>query len=361
MKASVIVPVWNAASTLSRALESVLGQTVEDLEIVCADDGSSDDSLSLMAGFAGKDSRVKLIPGPNKGTLAARKRAVAASSGDWVLFLDPDDWLEKTAVQTFLDAVQDCDADVVQCGMYLEESSPVAEEWQLAMDMYFNRPAAFFTSEKALDLAFSSRELPWNLIGKFVRGSVARKAFEEHSDAFATMSEDACSMFRILLHARSFKVIVSKLYHYRIGGGISTRERLSMEEVCKAFGVFKELESLRKLLDARAGQGMSLPACAEDFFGSVEDAGFAWVFDRLESPEEQAAALDRWRIEVGDARFYSILSGMYSRMSRAKADAIRADGELRALENSRSYRLGRWLSAPLRMAVSLFTLSAKDG
>jgi hypothetical protein len=173
------------------------------------------------------------------------------------------------------------------------------------------------------------------------------------------MSEDACSMFRVLLHAGRFKVIESKLYRYCIGGGISTRQYLSVDEVCRGFGVFKELDALRILCEERSRQGIRPPSCAEDFFAIVEDAGFSWIFDRLKAPEEQAVAFDVWRREVGEIRLTSILHGLHSRKSRATADAARAIGELRAIENSRSYKIGRIATAPLRMIAALFKSAGK--
>ena len=360
MTVSVIIPVHNASRTLADALRSVLAQTYADIEVICVDDGSTDDSSHILSVWAERDARLKVITTSNRGTLAARKTSVSAAKGDWILFLDPDDRLEKEAVRTFLDVADKSGADVIQCGMLLEETSQVAKEWRRAMDIYFNRPALTCSAEEALDRVFAHRNLPWNLIGKFIRGDVARRAFAGHADVYATMSEDACSMFRVLLHAGSFKVIESKLYRYCIGGGISTRECLSVDEVCRGFGVFKELDALRILCEERSRQGMRPPSCSEDFFMVVEDAGFSWVFDRLKAPEEQAAALDAWRKEVGEIRLTSILHGLHSRKFRATADAARAIGELRAIENSWSYKIGRIATAPLRMIAALFKSVGKE-
>ena len=359
MTVSVIIPVYNASRTLADALRSVLAQTYAGIEVVCVDDGSTDDSSHILSEWAERDARLKVITTSNRGTLAARKTAVSESKGDWILFLDPDDRLEKEAVRTFLDVADKSGADVIQCGMLLEETSQVAKEWRRAMDIYFNRPALTCSAEEALDRVFTHRNLPWNLIGKFVRGDVARRAFSGHADVVATMSEDACSMFRILLHAGNIKVIESKLYRYRIGGGISTRERLSVDEVCRGFGVFKEFDSLRILCEERSRKGVPPPSCMKDFSASIEDAVFSWVFDRLKTPEEQTVALEAWRREVGEIRFSSILHGLYSRLSRATADAARAIGELQAIENSRSYKIGRIATAPLRMIAALFKSAGK--
>ena len=95
-------------------MDSLLGQTVRDIEVVCVDDGSTDGSLSILEEYAAKDPRVKVVRQPNSGTVVARKRAVAAASGEWCAFVDPDDWLEPCAFDRMLASAAKADADAVQ-------------------------------------------------------------------------------------------------------------------------------------------------------------------------------------------------------------------------------------------------------
>lgn len=90
-KVSVIIPVYNAGSFIRECLDSVLGQTLRDIEIVCVDDGSTDDSPSILADFAARDPRLRVIRQANAGSGAARNRALGAAQGDAVVFMDPDD------------------------------------------------------------------------------------------------------------------------------------------------------------------------------------------------------------------------------------------------------------------------------
>jgi glycosyltransferase involved in cell wall biosynthesis len=92
MRFSVIVPLYNKAPWVGRAIHSVLAQTVTDLEVLVVDDGSTDDGLQVVASI--RDSRVRLIRQSNQGAAAARNTGIRAASGDWVAFLDADDeWL----------------------------------------------------------------------------------------------------------------------------------------------------------------------------------------------------------------------------------------------------------------------------
>lgn len=102
---SIIVPVYNTAAFLPRCLESLIGQTYRNLEIICVDDGSTDGSAAILDEYAAKDVRIKVIHQENAGVSAARNRGLDAATGELVAFVDADDWLEantyETAVQAF--------------------------------------------------------------------------------------------------------------------------------------------------------------------------------------------------------------------------------------------------------------------
>lgn len=120
---SVIIPVYNAEAYLRSCLNSVLGQTLHDLEVICVDDGSVDTSTEILAEYAAKDSRVKVITQANTGSGAARNVALAVARGDFVAFLDADDLYPDAKVLEDLVAVA-ARKDVDVCGGSLEELLP---------------------------------------------------------------------------------------------------------------------------------------------------------------------------------------------------------------------------------------------
>lgn len=116
---SVIVPVYNTASYLRRCLDSLCSQTYSDIEILCVDDGSTDESPAILAEYAAQDRRITIITQSNAGLGAARNAALRISRGSWITGLDSDDWLEQDAyeklIPTLIDEVDmvcfDCKAE----------------------------------------------------------------------------------------------------------------------------------------------------------------------------------------------------------------------------------------------------------
>lgn len=91
---TVIIPAYNAEKYLPQCLDSVIGQTLKDIEVICVDDGSTDGSASVLQAYAQKDSRISVLTQGNSGQSAARNRALEKAKGAYVQFLDADDWLD---------------------------------------------------------------------------------------------------------------------------------------------------------------------------------------------------------------------------------------------------------------------------
>ena len=91
---SVIVPVYNTERYLAKCLDSIIAQTMRDIEIICVDDGSTDSSLEILTAYAGKDARIRVIHKENGGLVSARKAGIKAARGTYIGYVDSDDWIE---------------------------------------------------------------------------------------------------------------------------------------------------------------------------------------------------------------------------------------------------------------------------
>lgn len=116
-KISVIVPIYNADRYLERCLSSIIGQTYKNLEIICVDDGSTDNSLAICNKYSLLDNRIKVIHKNNGGVTSARKAGMKIASGEWVGFVDSDDWLELYAYERMIKKGEKKDVTLI-CGNF---------------------------------------------------------------------------------------------------------------------------------------------------------------------------------------------------------------------------------------------------
>ena len=110
---SVIIPVYNTKKYLAECLNSVCAQTYSQLEIIVVDDGSTDDSGTLLQEYSSKDNRIQVITQKNQGLSAARNIGLEFSSGKYVLFLDSDDWIDEKTIDTAVQKITQTESDVV--------------------------------------------------------------------------------------------------------------------------------------------------------------------------------------------------------------------------------------------------------
>uniref|UniRef100_UPI003864C4B3 glycosyltransferase family 2 protein n=1 Tax=Methanobrevibacter sp. TaxID=66852 RepID=UPI003864C4B3 len=110
---SVIIPVYNVEKYLKECLDSVCNQTLANIEIICVNDGSTDNSLAILNEYAQKDGRIKIISQENQGLGAARNRGLEDASADYVYFLDSDDYIELTTLEKLFNNAVSNSSDVV--------------------------------------------------------------------------------------------------------------------------------------------------------------------------------------------------------------------------------------------------------
>ena len=126
-KFSIIVPVYNVEDYLERCLDSIISQTFSNIEIICVDDGSTDNSGNICEEYADKEQRISVIHKENEGPAAARNDGLENIQGAYVSFVDCDDWLEPEMYTTMLQALNKEQADIIICG-YTEDYAEKNEE-----------------------------------------------------------------------------------------------------------------------------------------------------------------------------------------------------------------------------------------
>ena len=125
---SILIPAYNVASFLPKCLETVLGQTYTDLQVVVVDDGSKDDTLTVANTYSAKDARLEVYHQENQGVAATRNHLLDRVKGDYVLFVDADDWIESDMVEYLMNVAQNHSADFVMCDHVINDAESSREE-----------------------------------------------------------------------------------------------------------------------------------------------------------------------------------------------------------------------------------------
>ena len=135
-KVSVVIPVFNTEKYLNQCLDSIVNQTLEDIEIICIDDGSTDNSLKILNEYEAKDSRIRIYTQQNRGPSEARNRGMSLAKGKYIYFMDADDFIEADALKELYDISEKTDSDIV----LFKEINYVDETKETYTTVYYDMP-----------------------------------------------------------------------------------------------------------------------------------------------------------------------------------------------------------------------------
>ena len=141
-KISIIVPVYNVEKYLRRCLDSLLTQSLTEIEIIAINDGSTDSSLNILSNYREMDNRLKIIDQPNGGVSSARNAGIDAVKGDYIGFVDPDDWVDEQMYETMYQAVKTENTDILMCS-YIREFGTHSKE----KDFYLPEKVCYYNEE----------------------------------------------------------------------------------------------------------------------------------------------------------------------------------------------------------------------
>lgn len=257
MKVSIIMPVYNGEKYLRECLESLVKQTYSRLEIVLVNDGSTDHSLEICQEYAGCDERIVIVDQDNEGVTVARKAGVKVATGEYIYFVDCDDWLDEDAVNRLVEEAVNYQADIVVAGFTQELNNN-------------GRGKRYGTLEEGVYGAERKEELYGNMFysnavdGWGIWPTLWAKLFKkeliaeslERVDTRIFYGEDAACLFTACFQADKLVVIRSVDYHYRFDSAISVSRRRNKDLLDNLFylheylyGLFSEQEDHEKLLE----------------------------------------------------------------------------------------------------------------
>lgn len=225
-KLSVIVPVYNVERYLKRCVDSLLAQTEENLEIILVDDGSTDRSGALCDEYAQRESRIRVHHKENGGLTSAWKAGMELAQGNYVGFVDSDDWIDKEMYERMLKMAQREDADMVVCGLvfdFEDPKIPKREEISNFKEEVYDRKALEALFPKLInDGCFFGRTLQPARVTKLFRTGLIRENMR-FCDERVALGEDMQITFPALLDTEKLCVIQDFYpYHYWINNGSIT-------------------------------------------------------------------------------------------------------------------------------------------
>lgn len=201
-KISVIVPVYKVEPYLRKCLDSIVNQTHRNLEIILVDDGSPDSCGAICDEYAAKDVRIKVIHKENGGVASARNAGLDAATGDYIGWVDGDDWIEPEMFETMLRGAEAHDADIAICSRI--ESYP-DHSFQMGWQQ-----AELLNKEQAIALLVEDNVVRSYLCDKLWRKDVFREIRVPQLKVF----EDMAVMYPLFMRAERVVCLPDVLYHY---------------------------------------------------------------------------------------------------------------------------------------------------
>ena len=197
---SIIVPVYLVEPYLEKCIESIINQTIKDIEIILVDDGSPDDCGLICETYAKIDKRIKVLHTENHGLSAARNIGLKEASGEYIGFVDADDWIELDMYEVLLEKMKNSNADICECSFWYESS--VSQKLNLRDSIYRGKESLIALHNGQIN------DVVWNKLYK-------RKIFKTISFPKDHNCEDIFTMHLLLAQAKNVVVLSDLKYHYR--------------------------------------------------------------------------------------------------------------------------------------------------
>lgn len=302
---SIVVPAYNKEPYIKQCMDSLINQTLKDIEIIVVDDASTDNTLQILRDYEKKDSRVKIIAKAlNGGLHMARKTAVKATSGDYVLFVDADDEIELKTCEVLYSYVSSHPADILHFGVSIHPEGKSDEDFAYSYDQMYAQTNGDQSGDNIIKSSFSSdfpHWMPWNVITALFNGDLIRASFEKTVSTRLTKVEDAYEYFVTASSANTLKDLTAfRALKYHIGRGISGRSKISVERFST------EQQYIKDVVNAFC-----------DFAGDfVDDSNGAFVNDsfddcalesRKQTVEEAAQWFDNRALKIVKDEFFTRL------------------------------------------------------
>ena len=253
MKLSIIVPVFNSQETIRNTVESILNQSYEDYEVVCVDDGSTDDTGNILEDISKRDSRLRHIKQSNMGVASARNRGLAEASGEFIGFVDSDDTIVPAMFKTMIDAIEDSRSDLVVCGANLVF---VSGKHITEREVEYFKPKLSGTHQCSDSTFKNVNVYLWN---KVFRSKIIKENNIRFPDG--KWYEDSAFVWMYVLECRQVHFVQESLYNYHRSSGSIMGQ--TFRRNMKVIDHLKIINHISEYLNQKKQRALLLPKFAE--------------------------------------------------------------------------------------------------
>lgn len=220
MLISVIVPVYNIEKYVGKAIETIIGQTYRDLEIILVDDGSTDKSGEICEHYAGKDDRIVVVHQENGGLSKARNTGTRIAKGDAIAYIDGDDYIHPCYFEILAKNLTEHNADISVCGMQVVSENEYEE---LTHSKDVENAAVEISAEEALEGMLSQKRFSLSSCAKLYKRKIAQSHYFPEQELF----EDYYTVYRFFTEAAAVTYTDAGLYYYLKRAGSITKKKYS--------------------------------------------------------------------------------------------------------------------------------------
>ena len=242
IKISVIVPVFNVEDYLNYSLDSILNQTLEDIEVICVDDGSTDNSLNILKDYAKKDERIKIISKENEGQGTARNVGIDNAQGEFIAFVDSDDFIDKNMFEKLYNESVNKNLDLVMCKVssFDNETHEINDNlWYYSLKCFNGFKKDVFNNQDTKKFTHLISVTPYN---KLYRNSFIQKNSIRFPDKY--IFEDEVFFYNVYLKSKRISLVNENLYYYRTNRAGSTVSNDSNKDYSDVVYIFKLIRQL---------------------------------------------------------------------------------------------------------------------
>ncbi len=215
IKVSIIVPVYNVEKYLSKCLDSLINQTLKEIEIICINDGTKDNSPAILEAYQQKDKRIKIINQKNQGLCAARNNGIRNATGEYIGLVDSDDWVDKNYFEKLYNAAKKHDSDIAAGDFYRQGKILRSKKLKLTKERFYTDAAT-----KAKETFIPKYNYVWN--------KIYRRSFIIKYNLFfpeGVVYEDMYWSIRAIQYSNGLVTVPNIFYHYRKVTGSITNQK----------------------------------------------------------------------------------------------------------------------------------------